>query len=75
MKQNIFKNVLPYSPSMTHLLLSSSNWQSAPLHGCSCGTQGSPFHPRRRGRPSALFSACKALTMEKGGVIKLFIKF
>lgn len=59
-----------YSPSMTHLLLDLSNWQSTPLHGCCCGKHGSPFHPKRRGSPSARFNDCNAFTEKetKNGV-------
>lgn len=62
MKNKVKKGSRNYSPSMNHLLVALSNWQSAPLHGCCCGTHGSPFHPKRRGRPRAFFSFCSALT-------------
>lgn len=60
------KHLRIHIPSMTHLPLIWSNWQSAPLHGCCWGMHGSPFHPSLRGRASAFFNVCKALTKRTG---------
>jgi hypothetical protein len=61
-KKKMWKGKRTHRPSTNQVLALLLNPQFIPNQGCSVGTHGSPFHPRRVGKFKDCFNICNAHT-------------